>query len=658
MRLKLPFELGNQVIRPSPRNFESLLFIGITLAPAHIFQISLEAGNRRLAVPETANMRVRGTMNEVTETLELLAWLGCIFRLPLPGKLTMSYIRFYQTSQNDRDINGSIATRLELLTARHQDPEPGLAGTCWVHLFNQSIVARGFEIAARSNVKGLEISPSMMIALAGVQSVENHKNGLFFLGETSMLYPSGHLNDSIQWHFVEAKDKITLLKILHESSNRLYTLDLERLMYGRSFLGVFGISQVHLATQQGLHQEIQDCGLPSTGQQFELVKELNLDAGIRIPHTPVSLSMGLKFRLTPRQLHRIPGQEMLYRDRLARHRDQLTLLFATDTKNAWMVSQLTVILRLALSYLMKNKDNFRKLSFQARRHLPYAGPCADDGDAAFRAIYEASEIVLWQEKGDEKPTLFRIIVEGFLNIFESIEWDSVQKDINSGFKIQSGLTGWDFKDLETRKHHVSPRTLSKAHKAPWWSMIKKSQMLVIYGSDFGPVICRDKSKVKGCSGWESIPAQKNLLAVTIPTLQRFARHNKQDESCHFITEKVHWHRPEGSRLFGDCTESCNPVQEFCKVKSLRFRHSVCFPPGKLREEGAVVFGVHADFCPRITCHALDLVKLRRGHLVLQRSEVVILEFYIYWRHFIFIVAVLVTVRHMYCYFVSEVCSLV
>ena len=196
-----------------------------------------------LGVPEVANIQVKGTVSEITETLEQLAWLGATFRLPLPGGLTMSYIRFgcFPEEENKpTNTHGSIATRLELLSARHQDPEPKQPGTCWVQLFNQSILARGFPLTTRSDGKGLNISPGMMIAAAGVQKVENHNNGLFFLGERSMLYPTGKCNDSIQWHFVEAEDKIALLKILQESPDRLYTLDLELLIYGRSFLGVYG----------------------------------------------------------------------------------------------------------------------------------------------------------------------------------------------------------------------------------------------------------------------------------------------------------------------------------------------------------------------------------------------------------------------------------
>lgn len=625
--------------------------------PDHTLQIQLKPGNRLLGVPEVANIQVRGTVSEATETLEQLAWLGATFRLPLPGDLTMSYIRFCNFSEEETptiNTHASIATRLELLSARHQEPEPGQSGTCWVQLFNQSILARGFPIATRGVEKGLDISPSMMIAVAGVQSVENHNNGLLFLGETSMLYPTGKCNDSIQWHFVEAENKIALLKILHESLDRLYTLDLEQLIYGRSFLGLYGNCLVNLGTREALRHKIKDCGLPSTSQRIELVKEVTPNLGIRPPGLPISISFSLKAQLTPRQLDRTPGRNLpSYLDRLDRVMRKPTLVYDSNTNTAWMVSQLSVVLHLVLCYLLKRTH---RLYHFARCHLPYAEPCADSGQAALQAIHERSGMELWKEKGEDKPTLLRTIVEHFLDVFESREFSGVLKELHSGFKFPSGLVGWDFKELENLNDFASPRSLSRAHKAPWWKLAKELPMLVIFGADFGQIICPDRSKIKVCSEWESIPANKHLLVATVRTLKDLAISHDQDESCDCLTKKVRWCRPFRSRLFREnCNGSCNPVQELCQTNPIKFLHADHLVPGSLREDGGVVFGVHANFCNNAACYAMALLEMWWGTVIFSRLVELfwICLLYLYFRRILLVFAILFVLWRIYCFLVGD-----
>jgi hypothetical protein len=221
-----------------------------------------------------------------------------------------------------------------------------------------------------------------------------------------------------------------------------------------------------------------------------------------------------------------------------------------------MVSQLSVVLHLVLGYLLKIEPRLYQF---ARCHLPYAKPCAYSGQAALQAIHEKSSMELWKEKREDKPILLRKIVEHFLDVFESREFSGVLKELNSGFKFPSGLVGWDFKELESLHDFASPRSLSRKHKVAWWTFTKESLMLVIFGADFGQIICPDRSK-KVCSQWELIPAYKDLLVATILVLKDLARSHDQEESCHSLTKKISWCRPFRSRLFREiCNESCNLV---------------------------------------------------------------------------------------------------
>jgi len=211
------------------------------------------------------------------------------------------------------------------------------------------------------------------------------------------------------------------------------------------------------------------------------------------------------------------------------------LVYDSNTNTAWMASQLSVVLHLVLGYLLKREPRLYQF---ARCHLPYAKLCAYSGQAALQAIREKSSMELWKEKGEDKPILLRKIVEHFLDVFESREFSGVLKELNSGFKFPSGLVGWDFKELESLHDFASPCSLSRKNKVAWWTFTKESLMLVIFGADFGQIICPDRSKMKVCSQWELIPAYKDLLVATILVLKDLARSRDQEQSCHCLTKKI------------------------------------------------------------------------------------------------------------------------
>ena len=122
------------------------------------------------------------------------------------------------------------------------------AGGCWNILFTQSVIAKGFQIPAREEGKGLEISFRTMEKLAGILHWVEYDRGLVGEGLNTLLVPIKLLgkDQAMQWHIEEklASSQVgdacqyrSVTKILSSHGSWYRELLPERLANKRAFLG-------------------------------------------------------------------------------------------------------------------------------------------------------------------------------------------------------------------------------------------------------------------------------------------------------------------------------------------------------------------------------------------------------------------------------------
>lgn len=204
---------------------------------------------------------------------------------------------------------------------------------------------------------------------------------------------------------------------------------------------------------------------------------------------------------------------------------QPAIVYDEETKSAWLVSELSVILHLALSYLSSRKIQDRRgmdcTQLEAGwPSLPYAEPCCDGGKESCRVCKrpENCGLELWVE-GTKTKTLGDV-VEDMLKDFQSVR-DGViaQGKVTRVWPIpKHGLRGWEYTDFLGRKAHFCQKEVPReGHYTPWWELVRENNILVILGNGLGPLI-RPKALSKSPLGLVSAPPGSRLLIASQPCM--------------------------------------------------------------------------------------------------------------------------------------------
>lgn len=222
--------------------------------------ISFTAGDSNIGQPETADIRVSGKLDEIVGTLNQLSWFAAAFRVPKGNGLTMSYASFQGVNKlGDLDHSTPTSFLLSLCLPR-QEPKMNAqcvrdTGKCWLPLFKEGVLARGFPIAEYDGFEGLEIPFPLMAAFTRVACSMEYNHGTILLGESSLLFPSKRLRQAVQWHYIEGDDVQQLVNTLDQCSERVHELDIRKLTTLRTFLGYYKRGLVLVGTKELLQSQ-------------------------------------------------------------------------------------------------------------------------------------------------------------------------------------------------------------------------------------------------------------------------------------------------------------------------------------------------------------------------------------------------------------------
>lgn len=582
------------------------LELNITRSLGHEYQFRIQLQHTQRE-KEQALVQISGLFHQIVETLEQLAWLAATLR-PCGGeRLTVSEIIF-RTHQ--MEVGSLLEPVFQLsLFGQTQGAKPVAdePGQCWTSLFTESILAYGFSPGHENRpegILGLEIPFEIMSSFAKVQYPILFGNRIIFAGDSTLLIPEVSFDDSIQWHYLYGRDRFEQARRVKVIDPKLQTLDLKALTKSRAFLGFCRSSEVVLGTKRFSETRISDSQVPSTGPKLRVELQGPITAGVNAKGY-ATISAGSTWKFRGEESGQIRDEQLSLDDRLQRARGTPALLYDDQTCQAFLVSELSVILHMVSAYLGRNSRIQESM-------IPYAEPSPDGGQAAYNVILKAQDLDI--PFGVGKPRKYAEIVDDFVKIFEQRKMQTCarRKEIEVSLKV--GLRGWDFVDLQKKTYEFFERELPTSllgSRPVWWKLFKKSGFIVLFGRNIGyPIRKASSNDQEFCNSWVEIPTGKHLLLANMTSLIKLKRGSCKKPNKYpghyMITDKLAWARPIGSQLFERCIEggSCKPVQTMCRVGKFRYwRRDAFLPhPGEILDKGAVLFGDQPSAFASRPCH--------------------------------------------------------
>ncbi|KAK3358598.1 hypothetical protein B0T24DRAFT_126510 [Lasiosphaeria ovina] len=551
---------------------------------------------------------VSGPLPEVARLIQQLAWITAAFEPPKKNVLTVS-TAFVDIVPGMIDIRPRELDSQALL----RGPSDSKANaSCWHQLLPGAVLAYGFPISERKEGIGLEIPFDFMVSLADIRTKIDVAEGVTLLGGPEiLLYPTQILECGVQWHCTEI-DGNRSGEHGQVPTGALPNQSLQDLSNRRAFLGFWTKSQVLLGTQDLVETLRARKDLESRFKKapggIELAREAIFSAGFSFN---AQASIGVK-AVFSRTLQVSLEEGRTYFDLVDKAAVQPTIIYDEQTKSGWVISEMSLALHVALSYLSNPR-------VQERRHsgpeplegdwpqLPFAEPCADGGSEARRICIESTncQIKLWSENGKTKT--FCKVIEDVLRDFRAIKTATLAQNRQSGWRpefMRPGLRGWEYSEFVSRESVIFQKEVPfKGHEAPWWELERVDGMLAFFGRGLGELI-KPMHSSRHPSGLSAIPPGSRLLVASRPCLENNLK--GAAEKGKRLVGSLEWTSATAKRYCNDAcdTTSCLSIQILGRTSS----SSGTSPNRQVLDAEVIMFGE-----PEYYHKALIEQKARRGN---------------------------------------------
>ena len=380
---------------------------------------------------------MNGTPEEIISIVHQVAWLGLVFRLPIPGELSHSDFTLRQSSLLQFDLKYSPAQ----IVGRSSD-------ICWYPLFTGLNLACGFPIPPRENEIGVELPFNVMTSLGSVMHPILSDGGYVLRGFSSIIYPVSQSSmksppGSIQWHALYASNERTSISLESlRNLPRLKSSDLdefETLYSCRTFLGYSSEVYVCLGTQDSDYgQSLRPHG-PSLGAQRCRLELSGISANINGSHY-IGGGLSANWLVNKSKAAKIrEASKVSYEGILSEITDQPSVMYDVHDCRGWLVPTICVILQMI---------HVRALYWAKQEVLPTLEnpiPFSVNGNeytaskAALQAIRKnfKDPILYVSPRGQEALHLSAWVTELWATI------DAMRYDIVSEKPLKrAGLVGW------------------------------------------------------------------------------------------------------------------------------------------------------------------------------------------------------------------------
>jgi hypothetical protein len=297
---------------------------------------------------------------------------------------------------------------------------------CWVGLFEVGIVAK--HHIGRSWGLGLEIPFDMMVHLTAVESYSwvkdessgsesTDEGGFILIGFYTALIPTqrNKNENGTQWHLEYSKDRI-----LHPSS--LQTIqagwskisDIKVFEQSKCFIGWCGKANIMLGTRE-LSYNLRWSGLPTRSQTLHK-KGGTATAQIAGTGGPIQIAFqaAQSYEYVTNQQHFQASAE--YATAITELSRQVALVYDSETKQAWLVPKLSLLLHLCHTWF----KYYKKRNSQADDPVPFADPSPDGAAAAEEAFDGKGDTVVLDRGPKDKVFLRGVLVDINNRVTESV----------------------------------------------------------------------------------------------------------------------------------------------------------------------------------------------------------------------------------------------
>lgn len=463
--------------------------------------------------------------------------------------------------------------------------------SCWLPVFTNSVIARGFPVPEREDgEQGVEVPLEIMAALGGARHATEFDGGLVLKGHSAMFVPVERHRHSIQWHLIRNSDEERMLygQLRKERLKRamLEEVDHESLRTTRAFLGWWKFSETHLGTGDAAYDSID------WSPAGEAKRPTRFSGGSIGFQTMITGQLNFIMGAKDGRLHfsqKAPFQRIIQ----CAEKTPIVLYDLAD-RRAWLVPALDVML-----HVIRTRHHLSPYTIDGK-HIELTPRNPDNGRGTAAAAVTANHLrqLYKRDVATEKDYYFK---DAILEIWSQIERlmekeDSVEA--HSGLALhgtlRSKVHGWEFMSLVDEKNYRRKEVNIAKSSGGWVDLINDIDALVLFATGFGEVIRPLRGLGRLCHHWRSLPKNQDYLAAGIPILELlYSEAGSRISHKHLSTTHLQWHR--GSTLFEECSHTgldrceCNRTQQI-HHDSLFKTFGRVRPPGKLEENGCVVFG--------------------------------------------------------------------
>lgn len=534
-----------------------------------------------------------GIPDIVVGIVQQLAWMGAALRTSADGQVQYCEPKLEQVSNASSGKPAAFRIIFKMSSLSEEDH------SCWLPLFANPVIARGFPIPERKNgEQGIELPLEIMAALGGARHAMDFEGGLVLKGYSTFFIPIERYQDSVQWHLICAtgENRVSFAEVSTQCPDRALFEDLRHDELGtmRTFLGVWKVAETHLATHDADY-DVDWSKAEEAGSSFRLT-------GGTLGFSKV-VSAQMNFVLGAKDGPYHHSQQGPFQ-KIIDHVEKLpVVLYDQMDRRAWLVSALAVILHM----------------IQLRHHIK---PFVVDGNIVqispldpSMQRYAAREAVAMNkskklfdcETHNENDYCFRDAILDYSSILDGLMGREVIKQATPGKEVhttlQDTLYGWEFRDVTDEESLFKQKAqVLKKTAGQWNDLVKGVGAVVLFASGFGDIIRPTSESAGLCRKWRRLPKDHDYLAVYIRMLEIFYKKAGHRRDHQYLTSAKHqWHR--GSMLFEHCAESdsdccnCDRLQQVYHDSYKVLGH--WRPPGILEANGCVVFGqAQHPFKPR------------------------------------------------------------
>jgi hypothetical protein len=522
-------------------------------------------------------VEIVGSLDYIVAVAQIITWLGAAFQSSDTSGVQYSESIITPTTRNSFSINYV------------QTPLADAERICWLPLFNNPVIAKGFPISTRENREvGIEIPLEMMAFLSGAEHAVEYGRGLLIKSFSGMLVPVQRQANSVQWHFLSdptgRRMRYSDLRGLCPRRLSLDELDHDSLGETRAFLAWWRFSESYLGTRNVRYENISRSKARPTSMT------------VNVTDVTIGFSKGggasTKFAMGLKDRHRYSSRTGRLERILDAAQKMHTCIYDSTTERSWLVSGTETLLHLV-------QTRHRRKPYYVNGSqvmLDFAHPACDGPEACRTALMDMASVPLYSNTAIcTNDYCVKDLVYELWNTLEAIEKPDEDAGVTFSLKFSESLKGYEMMDLVDDLGVIRQKeVILKNTSGGWIDMIDACYGIVLFGSHFGELI-KPTLDTKGlCSSWMSLPEGKNYLAMTTQKLAQIF--GETDEKGHLTLSnssgdlKLH----KASLMFENCPGQlgkrcgCERTQQIVSNSRLSFKS--INPPMYVGDTGCIVLG--------------------------------------------------------------------